>query len=260
MLTLIQIEFMKLWRLKAVHISFIVMAIISLIWAYAPGVIDKFDFYVISAYQVQGLTLVATMDTNLILPFLIAIVSASLLGTEKHHGTLPTMLLKPITRSQWLCSKLIVGAIFPFILLAFTFIFALIVSFPFGYGSFIGGTGVLGGNIVGQGELSVAAALFEVFRAYFLAAVSLIPISCMALLFTVLLGTGVSGALASVAALIVMYSLDVFPWLERFLLTSHLDIFAQPYFGRLGLSLSSILLSAAIFAVIALLRFEKTDI
>lgn len=260
MLTLMQIEFSKLWRLRAVHISFIVMAIFSLVWAYAPGVIDKFGFYVISAYQVPGLTLVASMDFNFVLPFLIAIVSASLLGTEKHYGTLPTMLLKPITRSQWLCSKLIVAALFPFVLLAFTLIFALIISFPFGYGGFVGGTGVLGGDVVGVGELSAATALFQLIRAYFLAALSLVPISCMALLFTVLFGTGVSGALASVAVLIVMYSLDVFPWLERFLLTSHLDLYAQPYLGRLGLSLSSILLSAAIFAVIALLRFEKADI
>ncbi len=258
LLTLIQIEFMKLWRLNAVRISLVVMAIFPLIWAHAPGIIEKYGFYVISAYQVPGLALISSMD--FILPFLIAIVSASLLGSESRHGTLPTMLLKPITRSQWLCSKLIVSGLFPFILLAFTLIFALLVAFPFGYGSFVGGTGVLGGDVVGVGEISAGTALFQILRAYMLAALSLVPISCMALLFTVLLGTGVSGALASVAVLIVMYSLDVIPWLERFLLTSHLDIYAQPYLGRLGLSLSSILLSAAVFAVIALLRFEKTDI
>ncbi len=260
MLTLMQIEFSKLWRLRAVHISFAMMAIFSLVWAYAPGIIDKYFFYVISAYQVPGLTLVAAMDSNFVLPFLVAIVSASLLGIERSHGTLPTMLLKPITRSQWLSSKLLVSALFPFILLTFTFFFALIVGFPFGYGSFVGGTGVMSGDVIGVGELSAAAAVFQLIRAYFLAALSLVPISCMAMLFTVLLGSGVSGALASVATLIIMYSLDVFPWLERFLLTSHLDIFAQPHLSRLGLSLSSILLSAAVFAVIALVRFEKSDI
>ena len=118
----------------------------------------------------------------------------------------------------------------------------------------------MGGDIVGTGELSPIAALFQIIRAYFFAALSLLPVSCMALLFTVLLGTGVAGSLASVAVLVVMYSLDVFPWLDRFLLTSHLDIYAQPYLGRMGLSLSTILLSAAIFSVVALLRFEKKDL
>ncbi|MEZ4607706.1 MAG: hypothetical protein R2865_13150 [Deinococcales bacterium] len=51
---------------------------------------------------------------------------------------------------------------------------------------------------------ALLAALQELCWAYLRAAISLIPISCLALLFTIPFISGVGGALATVALLIVM--------------------------------------------------------
>ncbi len=256
MFKLSSIEFTKLFYLTSLRFSLIALILFPLLWAYAPGIFSVYGFYIVSGFQVPALSLLSSME--FLLPLIIAVGSAELLGLEIMHGTLPTILLRPVTRSQWLLAKILVAALYPFVLLAFLLIVSLIAGVFFGYGSFAGGTGVGVGGLLGQGVLSSAAAFAELIRAYFIAALSLIPISLLALLFTVIFMNTAGGALATLAALICMKLLIVFPALEPYLLTTQLNAYVTPL-GNSAVTLALIAFYAAVFAATAIILFERKD-
>ena len=189
-----------------------------------------------------------------------AITSAELLGLEISYGTLPTVLLRPVTRSQWLLAKIFVAALLPFLILAFLFGVSLLAGAPTqeGFGAFFGGTGVGSSGLLGEGVLAPGAALRELLRAYLIAASSLVPISLLAILFTVLFMNASAGALATLSVLIFMQLLVVFPGLEPYLLTAQLNAYVAPVAG-LGWTLALIALYCAIFAAVAVVIFERKD-
>lgn len=253
---LIGIEFSKLFRLNSLRFSLILLALFPALWAYSPGVFNVYGYFVVSAFQVPALALNSSMQ--FLLPLLVAIASAELLGLEISFGTLPTVLLRPVTRSQWLLAKLLVAAVYPFVILTFFFIASLLTGFPSGYGEFIGGTGVGVGGLLGEGVMTPDIALAELVRAYLIAACSLVPISMLAVLFTVLFMNAASGALATLSLLIFMGLLIVFPALQPYLLTSQLSAYITPVAGT-GWTLALIALYCAIFAAMAVVIFERKD-
>jgi ABC-2 type transport system permease protein len=255
MIKILGIEFGKLLRLSSIRFTLAVVVIFPILWAYAPGIFNTYGFYMVSAYQVPALSLLSSME--FLLPLLVAIVSAELLGIEMAYHTLPTILLRPVTRSQWLTAKLIVVVVYPFILLAIFFLISLLAGAPFGYGSFIGGTGLGAGGILGQGTMSAGAALGELIRAYLVAACSLIPIGLLAILFTVIFMNVAAGALATLGVLIIMQLLVVFPGLEPFLLSAQLSAYAAP--TALGWTFATLGLYCAVFAAFAVVLFERKD-
>lgn len=250
------IELGKLLRLSSLRFSLLLLLVFPVLWAYAPGIFDQYGFFVVSAYQVPALALLSSMQ--FLLPLLVAIISAELLGLEMHYGTLPTVLLRPVTRSQWLLAKIFVVALLPFLLLAFFFAVSLLAGAPLGFGPFVGGTGVGSSGLLGTGVMAPGAALGELLRAYAVAACSLVPISLLAILFTVLFMNASAGALATLSVLIVTQLLVVFPWLEPYLLTAQLSAYVAPSAG-LGWTLALIALYCAIFAAVAVVVFERKD-
>lgn len=256
MSNLLAIEFNKLFRLSSVRFSAAVLLIFPILWAYAPGIFKVYGFFIVSAYQVPALSLLSSME--FLLPLLVAITSAELLGIETAYGTLPTVLLRPVTRSQWLLAKVIVAAIYPFLILLVFFIVSLLVGAPLGYGSFIGGTGVGAAGLLGEGTMTAGAAFSELLRAYFIAGLSLLPVSLLAIFFTVLFMNVAGGALATLAVLILMQLLVVFPWLEPFLLTTQLSAYVTPLSG-LGTAFAAIAFYSAVFAALSVLLFERKD-
>jgi ABC-2 type transport system permease protein len=256
MLKLSSIEFLKLFHLISLRFSLIALILFPLLWAYAPGIFTVYGFFIVSAYQVPALSLLSSME--FLLPLIVAVASAELLGLELSHGTLPTILLRPVTRSQWLLAKILVAMLYPFALLAFLFLISLVAGLFYGYGPFAGGTGVGVGGLLGQGTLSAVAALAELGRAYIMAALSLVPISLLAILFTVIFMNAAGGALATLAVLISMKLLIVFPGLEPFLLTSQLNAYVSPI-GNLNITFALIALYAAIFAASSVILFERKD-
>jgi ABC-2 type transport system permease protein len=254
--TLLNIELGKIFRLSSLRFSLILLALFPVLWAYAPGIIHVYGFYVVSAYQVPALALLSSME--FLLPLLVAIASAELLGLELSFHTLPTMLLRPVTRSRWLIAKLLVAALYPFLLLACLFFFALLVGAPLGYGGFVGGTGLGAGGLAGQGLMSAGAALLELLKAYAVAGCSLLPVSLLAILFTVLFMNAAAGALATLATLIFMKLLVVLPGLEPYLLTTQLNAYIKPV-ANLGWVLVLLLVYSAAFAALAVTLFERKD-
>jgi hypothetical protein len=98
---LLVMEFGKLARLSSVRFGLVVLALFPWLWAYAPGVFDVYGFFIVSGFQVPALSLLSSMA--FLLPLLVAIAAAELLGIEIQHGTLPTVLLRP-SRARSGCS------------------------------------------------------------------------------------------------------------------------------------------------------------
>ncbi len=255
-MTLLRMELGKLLRLTSVRFGAILLIVFPLLWAYAPGIFDVYGFFLVSGYQVPALSLLSSMQ--FLLPLLVAITAAELLGVEMANGTLPTILLRPVTRPQWLAAKLIVVAVYPFIVLLLFLLASLAAGIPFGFGSFIGGTGLGEAGLLGHGVMQPGAALAELVSAYAVAAIALVPIGLLSVLFTVLFMNAAGGALATLSTLIFMQLLVVFPKIEPFLLTTQLNAYTAPA-NALTWVVALIALYSALFAALSVVVFERKD-
>jgi len=224
-IALLRMEVGKVARLASTRAALAVLAIFPLLWAYAPGVFDVYGLFLVSGFQVPALSLLSSME--FLMPLLIAIVAAELVGVEVRTGTLPTILLRPVTRSSWLLAKMMVLLVVPFLGMAWFLAASLLAGIPYGFEGFVGGTGLGAGGLAGAGLLTPSAALAEVVRAYLLAALALVPIAMLAVLATVVTMNAASGALATLSVLIVMNLLVIFPGLEPYLLTRHLSAYVR---------------------------------
>jgi len=249
-------ELGKLVRLTSVRFGLLLLIVFPLLWAYAPGIFEVYGLFIVSAFQVPALSLMSSMQ--FLLPLLIAITAAELLGTEIANSTLATILLRPVTRPQWLFAKIVVVAIYPFLVLTIFLVASLLAGAPYGFGSFVGGTGLGESGLAGQGLLQPAQAWGEVISAYFIAALALVPIGLLSVLFTVLFMNAAGGALATLSSLIVMQLLVVFPRLEPFLLTTQLNAYASPANSLIWV-VALIALYSALFAALAVVLFERKD-
>lgn len=256
MTALLRMEAGKLIRLSSVRASLALLVVFPVLWAYAPGIFEVYGFFLVSGFQVPALSLLSSME--FLMPLLVAIIAAELVGVEAMHGTLPTVLLRPVTRSSWLLAKLLVLSALPFLGMAFFLLTSLAAGIPYGFESFVGGTGLGGGGLIGEGTMTPAAAMSELVGAYLIAAVSLVPVALLSVLATVVTMNAASGALATLSVLIVMQLLVVFPALEPFLLTRHLSAYVDPVAG-LGWVVTLIALYCAAFASFAVVLFERKD-
>ncbi len=256
MSALLRMEIGKLGRLASVRFGAVVLIVFPLLWAYAPGIFDVYGFFLVSGFQVPALALLSSME--FLLPLLIAITCAELIGMEINHGTLPTVLLRPVTRAQWLLAKLLVASAYPFLALAFFLLTSLAAGAFFGFGPFVGGTGLGRQGLLGAGTMMPVDAWREVVLAYLMAAYSLVPIGLLAVLFAVILMNAAGGALATLATLIVMQLLIVFPAVTPYLLTTQLSAYVQPA-SPLGWVVALIAVYCAAFAAAAVIVFERKD-
>lgn len=255
-LTLLRLELGKVFRLASVRFSLALLVLLPALWAYAPGIFDVYGVFIVSGYQVPALSLLSGME--FLFPLLVAIISSELLGTEISLGTLRATLLRPVTRAQWLLSKLVVAALLPFVLLGFVFLVSLLAGLFYGYGDFVGGTGLGSGGLVGQGLTGAGQAVSELLRAYLVAAYSLVPVSLLALLLTVVFMNAASGALATLGILIVSGLLVVFSWLSTYLPTTQLNAYLAAS-QQLVTPLILITVYSITFALLAVATFERKD-
>ncbi len=256
MTALLRMEWGKVGRLASVRFGLVVLTLFPWLWAYAPGVFEVYGFYIVSGFQVPALSLLSSMA--FLLPLLVAIAAAELLGVEIQNGTLTTVLLRPVTRSQWLLAKVVVAAFVPALALAWFLVASLAAGSWFGFGAFVGGTGLGTEGLLGHGVLLPAAAWGEVLGAYAIAAWALVPIALLSILFTVLFMNAAAGALATLASLIVMDLLVVLPALHPYLLTSQLSAYVSPA-ADLGWVVALVAFYSAGFAAVSVIIFERKD-
>ena len=110
-----------------------------------------------------------------------------------------------------------------------------------------------------MGTLTPGQALGQVLRASLLAAIMLLPVASLAVLFGVLYLNTAAAALATLATLNILRLFAVFPeWVQRLLPTSHFDLYARQ--GDVASGLILLLIYAAGFGVLAALAFERRDV
>jgi len=256
MSTLLRMEFGKLLRLTSVRFGLLAVLVFPLLWAYAPGIFEVYGFFLVSAFQVPALSLLSSMQ--FLLPLLIAITAAELLGVELSNGTMPTILLRPVTRPQWLAAKLLVVAVYPLLLMAVFLLASLLAGSPYGFGSFVGGTGLGDAGLLGAGVMQPSEAVAELLRGYAIAALALIPVGLLSVLFTVVFMNAAGGALATLSVLIFMQLLVVFPRLEQYLLTTQLNAYQFAVNG-VPWAIALMLVYSALFAAMSVVLFERKD-
>ncbi|HZJ10071.1 MAG TPA: ABC transporter permease [Trueperaceae bacterium] len=256
MSTLLRMEFNKLFRLTSVRFGLLLVVVFPLLWAYAPGIFEVYGFFLVSAFQVPALSLLSSMQ--FLLPLLVAITAAELLGVELSNGTMPTILLRPVTRPQWLAAKLVVVAVYPLLIMLVFLLASLLAGSFYGFGSFVGGTGLGDAGLLGAGVMQASAAMAELLQGYAVAALALIPVGLLSVLFTVVFMNAAGGALATLSVLIFMQLLIVFPRLEQYLLTTQLNAY-QTAVNGLPWAIALMVVYSALFAAVAVVLFERKD-
>jgi ABC-2 type transport system permease protein len=257
---LLGLEFRKLLNYRSFRIGCLVAFVLPFLLSFAPdgglAAVIGADLFLVSGWQVPALTLYITMQ--FMLPLLVAVTCAELIGAEVSWGTLAPLLLRPVSRTQVIIAKLAVGISFPLILLAVTLAGSLVAGLRFGLGDFAGGTGLAAGGFNGMGMTSPLGALGEIARAYLIAGLTLAPLAALAMLCSVIFLNTAAAALTTVSTVILMRLLVVFPAVTPFLLTSHLDAYAP---GQNSTS-SLVLLGIYAFglATATVIAFERKDL
>ncbi len=257
MLTLLLLEFRKMLGSRSAKLALAVTFLLPLVWAFAPRLSALIPVGLVSGWQLPAVSIGVTLPY--LLPLFIAVTVAEMIGAETAQGTLAPLLLRPVDRVRVIASKLIAALTFPFLLLFTTVTGSLLAGIALGFGTFGGGTGLGPGLFVGVGELGGAAAFAQVLRGAVLAAVVLMPVAALSLLFGVLFLNTAAAALATFAALIVMRLMVVLPdALQRILPTSHFALYVQQ--GSVVQPLILLLIYTAGFGLMSVLAFDRRDV
>lgn len=256
-MTLFALELRKLLRRRSARLGLAVCFLLPLLWPWAPRVEALFGVELVSGWQLPAVSLGVLVQ--FLLPLFIAVTCAELIGSEVSGGTLAPLLLRPVNRTRVLTGKLLVALLYPLLLVLATVAGSLLAGLVVGLGPFTGGTGLGPGFFQGVGTLTPGQALGQVLRASFLAAVMLLPVASLAVLFGVLYLNTAAAALATLATLNILRLFAVFPEsLQRLLPTSHFDLYVRQADVTPGLIL--LLIYTLGFGVLAALAFERRDV
>ncbi|GAA5511359.1 hypothetical protein Dcar01_00066 [Deinococcus carri] len=257
MLTLVRLEFRKLLGMRSARLALLVCLLSPLLWLIAPRLSALLQVALVSGWQLPAVSLGVLVQ--FLLPLFIAVTCAEMIGAEVSQGTLAPLLLRPVDRTRILTAKLMAALLYPALLIAALVAGSLLAGLGLGLGGFTGGTGLGPGYFVGVGALSSGEALAQVLRGSVLAAVMLMPVAALSLLFGVLYLNTAAAALATLATLNIMRLLVVFPeGIQRLLLTSHFDLYARQDSVLQGLVL--LLIYTAGFGLLAIYAFDRRDV
>ncbi len=255
MLRLWVLEMRKVYHLRSARVGLLLAFLLPFLWAWAPGVEEVYGLVVVSGFQVPALGLLAGME--FLFPFLAVMVASEALGAEVALGTLRTLFLRPLPRGLLLLSKFLALLPYPLALMAANLLGGLLAGAPQGFSGFYGGLGLGPSGLAGEGYLSPGAAWSGLLRAHLLAALVLIPPMALALFYGAWFLSTAAAALATMATLLAMRLLVVFPALAPWLLTQYLDLYLRgdplpglPFLGLYTLG----------FFLLALFLFARKDL
>ena len=257
MLSLILLEIRKLLVSRSARIAPVVCFLLPFLWSLAPRLGEIMHVDLMSGWQLPAVSIGLTVQ--FLMPLFIAVTVAEMIGGEVAHGTLAPLLLRPVSRTRVIVSKLVVALLFPLVLVLATLLGSLVAGLPHGYGEFTGGTGLGPGGFAGVGVLSPSAALTEVLRGSLLTWVLMLPFAALALFFGVLLLNTSAAALATLATLIVLRLLVVFPdAIQRILLTNYFNLYAMQ--GNITQAIVLLLIYTVGFSLMAIFAFDRRDV
>lgn len=234
MITLIQIELMKIFRKWRTYIGFLALGVlipIVQIAMYYEGQnsINHFTRSLSQTFLFAGNLLNGYFVANLILqalfihiPFLIVLVGGELLAGESTAGTYRMLITRPISRLQIISAKYIAGIIYTWLLLIWLAILSLGVSL------LIFGTGPL---VALRDTLTIFAAddvLWRFGLSYSYAALSMMTVFGLAFLFSSLVENAIGPIVASMAIIIIFIIISALPIealdvIKPFLFTNYMD-------------------------------------
>lgn len=258
---LLSLEFRKLIGFRSVRLGVLLVFLLPFFLTFAPdGELAKLigvNLILVSGWQVPALSLY--IATQFVLPLLVSVTCAELIGGEVSWGTLAPLLLRPVSRIRIISAKLFVAILYPLLLLVVLFIGGVISGgLRFGLGAFAGGTGLGAGGFTGVGVLDVSSALIELLRGFLVAGLTLAPIAGLAVVFGVVYMNTAAASLATIATIQIMKLLEVFPPIKRLLLTYHQLAFAPGQNAVESLILLSLYTIGTLVA--ALFVFERKDL
>lgn len=277
MITLIKIEFLKIFSKWRTYIGFIAIAILVPLaqWAlYAQGlhnyqtlITRKLgDSFISGGNVLNGyiLAFIVLQGLYIHFPFLIVLVGGDLFSSEATSGTYRLLLTRPVSRFQVVTSKLIAGLIYTATLIFWLMLLSLGVSV------LLFGTGAL---MVYMDKIYIFSsndAVWRFFSAYGFAFISLSMVFMLSFFLSSLVENAIGPIITTMAVIIIFTILSILPFevLERFrpfLFTTYLDkwklFFTDPIDFVEIFNAAVILLGHIImFYVATLIIFIKKDI
>ena len=235
MITLIKIEFLKIFSKWRTYIGFIAIAILVPLaqWAlYAQGlhsyqtlITRKLgDSFISGGNVLNGyiLAFIVLQGLYIHFPFLIVLVGGDLFSGEATSGTYRLLLTRPVSRFQVVTSKLIAGLIYTATLIFWLMLLSLGVSV------LLFGTGAL---MVYMDKIYVFSsndALWRFFSAYGFAFISLSMVFMLSFFLSSLVENAIGPIITTMAVIIIFTILSILPFevLDKFrpyLFTTYLD-------------------------------------
>ncbi len=276
MITLINIELMKIFKKWRTYIGFLAIGVlvpIIQIATYYEGsgylnmamrsLRQQFVFVgnLLNGYFLGNLMLNALF---IHIPFLIVLVGGDLLAGEATSGTYRILLTRPVSRFQVVTAKLIAGFIYTFLLLLWMALLSLGLSIV------IFGAGEL---VFIRDKIYIIAANDVLWRfafAYLYAILSMSTVLALAFLFSSLVENAIGPIVGALAVIIIFMIISNLPIaslenIKPFLFTTYLDKWMEfmkdpvDYFLVVK-SAAVLLLHSAVFYFITLFTFTRKDI
>lgn len=234
MFTLIQIELYKIFNRPRTYIAFIAIAALTLIIQlglkvdgkeYADFIMaDLKNTFSIEGNIINGYFVCYTLLQLLLVhvPLLIALIAADMISGEANAGTLRLLLIKPISRVQFIIAKFIATCIYTLALLFWLAILGLFFSiFLFGTDDLL----LLKNNYVVQ--LQHNDIFWRYIGAFFFAAVAMITVAAVGFTLSLFAENSIGPIVATMSIIIVStilstMSLPLFEVIKPYLFTTHL--------------------------------------
>ncbi len=277
MITLISIEFYKVFKKWRTYIGFIAIAVLVPLINVAmliegsrtlnfmtQNIQQSFVFVgnLLNGYFVSYIIL-SSLAVHI--PFLIALVAGDLLAGEATQGTYRLLVTRPISRTQIIVSKFITGIIYTNLLIVWLAIMSLVL------GIILFGTGEL---IVFRGDTIVifkqTDVLWRFMLGYGFATLGMSVVASLAFFFSSLVENAIGPIISTMAVIIVFLvisalQIDFFEDLRPYLFTNYImnwRLFFDDPLDTEEIFRSIVVLSVhiAVFFTAALLIFRRKDI
>jgi ABC-2 type transport system permease protein len=277
MLTLIQIELLKIFKKWRTYIGFIAISVLIPLaqWAlYAEGMRgyqhmlmrQLGDSFLTGGNILNGylLAFISLQGLYIHFPFLIVLVGGDLFSSEATAGTYRILLTRPVSRFQVVTSKFLAGVIYTGSLLLWLFLLSFILSL------ILFGDGAL---MVFIEKIYIFASddvLWRFLSAYGYAYISLTMVCTLAFLFSSIVENAIGPIITTLAIIIIFTILSFLPFevlnsFKPYFFTTYLDkwklFFTDPVDYSTIISSGLIVISHIIILyLLTLTLFNKKDI
>jgi len=276
MITLINIELMKIFKKWRTYIGFLAIGVLVPIIQIATyyegsGYLNMAMHSLKQQFVFVGNLLNGYFLGNLMLnalfihiPFLIVLVGGDLLAGEATSGTYRLLLTRPVSRFQVVTSKLIAGFIYTFLLLLWMALLSL------GLSLLIFGSGEL---VFIRHKIYIIAANDVLWRfafAYLYAILSMSTVMALAFLFSSLVENAIGPIVGALAVIIIFMIISKLPitsleHIKPFLFTNYLDKWTEfmkdPVdYAVVFKSAAALMMHIVVFYAVTLFTFTRKDI